>query len=492
MDIAIIGAGIGGLSASLLLSAEGHQVTVYEKNRSVGGKMNELRADGYRFDTGPSLLTMPELLEQVFSSCGEAMQDYMTLSPLDPLCRYHFPDGTLLDNYSDMERSLHEIRRIAPEDEQSYRRFLSYARSLFEKSAPSFLYNPLFDASDLQSVDFSDLLHIDALSTVSKRVDDYFDSTYLRRFFKRFTTYNGSSPFRAPATLNVIPHVEINRGGHYVKGGIYRIAEALYKAGLKCGVEFRLGTGVDQILTNGPRVTGIAPDNGLKVGYDLVISNSDAFHTYMNLLPERAVPTLQRKRLSRTEPSCSGFVLLLGIDRSYDLLKHHNVFFSADYRREFEMIFDERRPPDDPTIYVANTSFSDPSDAPDGGSNLFVLVNAPYLDGSFDWERNGTEYADSVERELENRGLDGLRSAVRFRQTITPRDFYERYLSNRGSIYGTSSNSRLSAFLRPANKARFIDGLYLVGGSTHPGGGIPLVILSAMHACELIKRYEQP
>lgn len=488
MNIAIIGAGIGGLTSAALLASDGHSVTVYEKNDFAGGKMNEMRVDGFRFDMGPSLLTMPEILTLVYADCGEELDDYLTVEPLEPLCRYFFNDGTRFDNFNNLERSLAEVERIAPSDRQSYAEFLQYARKLYQNAAPSFLFNPLSDVSDLRDLNFADLSGIDALTTVSNRVDDYFSTDYMRKFFKRFTTYNGSSPFRAPATLNVIPHVEINKGGYYVKGGIYRIAEALHELAKKKGARFTMNAEVDTITTTSGRVSGITLKNGTHKNYDLVVSNSDAFETYHHLLPEKDVDSFRKALLSRAEPSCSGFVLLLGINRSYEQLRHHNVFFSDDYRQEFDAIFSQNLPPDDPTIYVANTSYTDPEDAIEGGSNLFILVNAPYLTEKYDWEEKGASYASHVLDKLEKRGLKKLRSSIIHRQKITPLDFYQKYRSYRGSIYGTSSNSRLSAFMRPGNKARTVDGLYLTGGSTHPGGGIPLVILSALHASTLIKR----
>ncbi|MDZ7693906.1 MAG: phytoene desaturase family protein [Balneolaceae bacterium] len=380
---------------------------------------------------------------------------------------------------------------LQPEDEQAYVDFLDYSRDLFEKTSSPFLYNPLYEWRDLKEVNVADLAGIDALSTVSKRVDQYFSSEYLRKFFKRFATYNGSSPYQSPATLNVIPHVEINRGGFYVKGGLYRIAFALRKLAEKMKVEFNFNSRVTSITTKRRRATGIEFDDGSYRKYDLIVSNADAYETYRHLLPNNEVSPLKKMQLENTEPSCSGFVLLLGIDRQYEQLRHHNVFFSENYEAEFDSIFNEKRPAGDPTIYIANTSHSDADHAPRGGSNLFILVNAPYLSDSFDWSNEKEEYADLIKNKMENRGMENLRESIEFEKIITPADFYHLYRSNRGSIYGTSSNSRMAAFMRPANKARGIDGLYLTGGSTHPGGGIPLVILSARHAYELIKRYER-
>lgn len=486
--IAVIGAGIGGLAVASLLAKRGHSVTLYERNSTPGGKMQEFIKNDYRFDTGPSLLTMPFVLEKLFKDCGKDVYDYLSFSALDPLCRYVYSDGTVFDNHDDREKTLREITKIAPADENNYAKFLDYSRKLYYRTAEAFLFNPLYNLSDLTSLKLTDALFIDAFTTVSKRVDKSFESEYLRLFFKRFTTYNGSSPFKSPATLNVIPHVEISQGGYYVKNGLYRVAKALEQLATACGADIRYNESVGRIETNDGRITGLQLESGEEISYDVVISNSDASDTILNLISENDLPKSRRKKQKNLEPSCSGFVLMLGVNKRWDKLVHHNIFFSADYENEFHQIFDKKMMPDDPTIYVANTSFSDKDHAPEGCSNLFILVNAPYTHESQNWDKIAGDYPDVIIHKLEKAGLTGLKDSIQVKEIITPRDFYCRYKSNHGSIYGTSSNSRFAAFMRPRNKVKEIDGLYMVGGSTHPGGGIPLVILSAMHAAELFER----
>jgi phytoene desaturase len=490
MNISIIGAGLGGLSAACLLAAQGHDVSIFEKNVNSGGKMNIHEAKGFRFDTGPSLLTMPFILEKLFKECNADMSDYLTLMRLDPICKYFYSDGIVFNNYEDKSATKEEISSIAPEDAQAYSNFLDYSKSLYQKTADAFIFNPLFSLSDLKELDLLSFFGIDAFTTVSKRVDSRFKSKYLRKFFKRFTTYNGSSPYLAPATLNVIPHVEINQGGFYVKGGLYKVAEAFEELAISLGVKFNFETEISEILIEGNKATGIKLKNGDRVYSDLVISNSDATENITQLIPDGAVSNARKKKAKSIEPSCSGYVLLLGVDKTYEQLIHHNIFFSENYEQEFKQIFEDKVMPDDPTIYIANTSHSDPEHAPQDGSNLFILVNAPYLSPEYDWEDHSQKYGDHIIKELERRGLKDLTKHIQYREQITPKDFYEKYLSNKGSIYGTSSNNKFSAFLRPRNKSREIDKLYFVGGSTHPGGGIPLVVQSAFNAVELIRRYE--
>ena len=488
----VIGAGLGGLAASSLLASQGHSVTVFEKNTTHGGKMQEVKIDGFRFDTGPSLFTMPFILEKLFKECGEDLDNYLQFEELEPVCRYFYRDGTVFDNFSNRDRSIEQISNFAPQDAESYSEFLNHSAKLYDQTADAFLFNPLYSFSDLKGLKLTDFLGIDAFSTVSDVVDQRFQTDYLRKFFKRFTTYNGSSPFQAPGTLNVIPHVELNQGGYYVKGGLYRISEALYELAKKTGVAFKFNTEIEKISVTNNRAQSVQTKNGEEIYADLIVANSDATDTILNLLEQQALSDSKRKKQKSIEPSCSGFVMLLGVNKQWEHLKHHNIYFSDNYENEFRQIFREKTLPDDPTIYIANTSYTDSDHAPANSSNLFILVNSPYVTEEQDWNQLSETYSSFLIKELERRGLNGLSDSIAVKKVITPIDFLNLYGSNRGSIYGTSSNSKFAAFLRPRNKIRGLNNLYLVGGSTHPGGGIPLVIQSAFNALELIDRYQKP
>lgn len=488
MNIIIIGAGIGGLSAACLLANKGHKVTIFEKNDSVGGKLNEINEQGYRFDTGPSLFTMPYILDELLKECGTSIEQELELLPLTINCRYFFADGVRFDNFSDKDKTIKEIRTFADEDAIPFTKFLEYSKELDRKTRNAFVRNPLYDISDFKHLNYLSLAGIDAFTTVSSRIDKQFSSKYMRQFFKRFTTYNGSSPFQAPATLNVIPHIELNEGGYYIKGGMYNIAKVLTKIAISKNVTIVTNSIIDHISTQNKAVTQVRTSDGATHEADIVVANSDATETITKLLNDEAAPPSQKRKALKVEPSCSGYVLLLGISKKYEHLTHHNIFFSENYKQEFDAIFNEKVMPNEPTIYVANTSATDSEDAPSGHSNLFILVNAPYLSDKYNWEKR--RYDELVIKELQKRGLDGLAESIVFKKEITPQNFYDKYLSNKGSIYGTSSNSKWSAFVRPRNKSKKINGLYFVGGSTHPGGGIPLVIQSAFNASKLIERYE--
>lgn len=488
-NIGVIGAGIGGLSAAARLASQGHSVNLWERTGNCGGKMNQIVKNGYRFDTGPSLLTMLFVIEKLFRDCGRDVRDYLNFEPIDPLCRYNWHDGTVFDCSADLQKTLEQLAVIAPDDIEEYVKFLGYSADLYKKTADTFIMNPLQTIKDLRNLKKSDVFKIDAFPTVSTRVDRCFRSEHLRQVFKRFATYNGSSPYLAPATINVIAFVELCLGAYYVKGGLYKIAEALEKLCLELGVEISYNADIARITTQNKTVTGVTLTDGSSHALDAVFSNSDATFTYARLIEDGTLKPKIKNRITGIEPSCSGFVLLLGVKKKFTQLRHHNIFFGRDYEKEFAEIFHRKILPEDPTIYVANTSFSDPDHAPEGGSNLFILINAPYLTDKVQWSAaRAQEYGDLVISKLEKFGLEGLKEAIEVREHITPQAFYDRYRSNRGSIYGTSSNHQLSAFLRPRNKSPYIEGLYLTGGSTHPGGGIPLAMLSADHAVTIFNR----
>lgn len=491
--VAIVGAGLGGIGTAVRLASLGHRVSLIEKEKLPGGKMNLVEAGGFRFDTGPSLVTMPGVLGDTFRAAGRRMDDYLTLRQLEPICRYRFADGSSLDISSNLPRLVSQVGELAPGEVTGLFRFLAYARALFERAGPVFLLRERPRLRDLFSRRGLDAARIDAHMTMHRAVRRHFRDPRLVQLFDRYATYNGSSPFRAPATLSIIPYIEIAGGGYYIEGGIYRLAEALMEVAGELGVQFYPECEVSEITVEkrsgwrGARATGVRFRGGGGLQADTVVMNADPLYAYPSLVPEPFRDRLLMRRMGRMEPSCSGFVLLLGVKGDYADLAHHNIFFSQDYRAEFSAIFDRREPAPDPTIYVACASKSDATQAPPEHSNLFVLVNAPALTPHADWPAGQGPYRDTIISRLEKSGLPGLRERIVFEQVITPLDFQEKYNSWQGSIYGLSSNSRATAFLRPPNRAPGVPNLFFVGGSVHPGGGIPLVLLSARLVARLVK-----
>jgi phytoene desaturase len=472
------------LSAAIRLAAAGRQVIVLEQNQTAGGKMGEFWAGGYRWDTGPSVITMRHVLEDLFAVAGRDMADYVTLQPLEPLTRYFYPDGTEFDASRDLTHTLAQIRRIDEQDVEGYLRFLAYVARLHRIVGPVFIYDLPPGLSSLFKGAPLDALRVDGLRTMSRAINQHVKSPHLRQMLGRFATYVGASPYQAPATLNVIAHVELNEGVWYPAGGVYRIAQALTRLAEELGVQIRTACAVRSIQVQGGRVRGVILEDGARLPVAAVVANVDVTTVYAKLLPAAATRG-RLEGLGQAEPSCSGFILLLGVRGTHPELAHHNIFFSSDYPREFEEIFQGGVPPREPTIYVAITSKTTPEDAPPGCENWFVLVNVPALGPAWDWGTRAGTFRQQVLEHLARRGFD-IRQHIEVEKVITPADLERLTGARRGALYGISSNHRWAAFRRPHNRAQDIRGLYFAGGTTHPGGGVPMVVLSGQVASKLL------
>jgi phytoene desaturase len=485
--IIIIGAGLGGLSAACRLAKSGFEVTVLEKNETVGGKVNAVYTDGYKFDTGASLITMKHVFEDLFNFCGRDINDYLEFKQLEPICRYSWSDGTEFDASDNLQKTLDEIGKLSSEDVGNFEKYLADSKQKYEIAERTFLAKSLNELPKLLRPGYlPDLLKISTLQTLDKHNKKYFKSEKLQQLFNRFATYNGSSPYQTPATFALIPFVEFGLGAWYVKGGIFEIPLQLERLAREFGARFECGKEVGQILIENGQTKGVRLKSGEVLESDIVVTNADAIETYRNLIDRNDRKIYTDKKLKKIEPSCGGFVILLGTNKKFDQLAHHNIFFSDDYKAEFEAIFETKTLPENPTIYICATSRTDDTQAPENCENLFILINAPYTSENVDWQKEHFDYTDKIITKLEEFGLAGLRDSIEFKHVITPEDFERKYRANKGSIYGVSSNGIFSAFMRVPNMAKDIGGLYFVGGTTHPGGGMPLVLLSGKMACDLI------
>ena len=484
----VIGGGLGGLGVAVRLAASGWRVEVCEQGPRLGGKMNTFERGGFRFDTGPSLITMPWVFEELFEAAGASLHEHVKLTQVCPLADYVFDDGTRFTYTTSLPEWLKTVRQLEPRDCDGFLRFMRLGARLFELSRETFLRRAPASPPDLRSL--KALKHLPlrrAWGNYHSTVAAHFRNPHLRRMFDRYPTYVGSSPYRAPATLAVIPFIEYAYGGWHVEGGLYRIVESLAGLARGLGVTLHTGARVGSIEHGGGRVRGVRLADGTVIQADVVVMNGDA------ALTDKLLGGLNGNGngiRAQSERSLSGFVLLLGIKRRIEGLGHHTVYFSEDYRAEFSQLFDERRFPDDPTVYVCAPSRADASTAPEGCETLFVMANAPAADAPWD-ERQIEEAKLRVFERLSKGGFPDIASDTVVSDVWTPDRFARDYLSPGGAIYGTHSHGWRRAFLRPPNRHPRVGGLYHVGGSSHPGGGTPTVLLSAKITSELIGRHER-
>jgi phytoene desaturase len=500
-DVVVIGGGVGSMATAIRLAARGHQVQLFERRHELGGKLTERRRDGFVFGLGPSLLTLPELFGALAAEAGRKLDELVTLTQVDPVCRYHFPDGSVLDARSDPGAMAAEVERFSPGQGQAWQRYFEWGERCWAASERAFLSGPL-DLPGLarRQASLSDLFASAPGQTLAGLARRFFTDPRLIQYACRYATYSGSSPYQAPAALGCIPYLEHARGAWYVDGGLARLRDGLARLLADLGVVVHTGATVSQVLTaDGRAATG--PDTGAagpgwlgrgargraggvlvageRVPADIVVCGADSARLYRDLYPSRAM----RRRIARIGPSSSGFLMLAALRGRTTGLAHHNVIFSADYRAEFADIFGRRRPPADPTIYVGCPATQDPASAPPGQESLTLLANVPAgSPGNWDWSAAG--YGELLLGKLDAAGL-GVRDRVLFTETLTPADFERRYDGWLGSIYGTSHNGRLAPFRRPGNRGP-LAGLYLVGGSVHPGGGLPLVVVGSRIVADLV------
>lgn len=479
----IIGSGVGGLAAGLRLRALGYQVQILEQNSVIGGKLGLLNSQGYRFDTGPSVFTMPHLVTELFELFGKNPDAYFKYTKLPLSCRYFYPDGTVFNAYTDQDKFVAAAVDKLQADEKTLTTYLTKNKFIYKHSTPIFLekslhklntYTRLQTLKALLKLPFLGLFK--SMNTYNKRLNN----AKLTQLFNRYATYNGSNPYKAPGLLNLIAELELNGGVFFPKKGLRSIIDSLYQLAQAEGIEFKTNCAVTEILIDGGKAVGVKTKSEIFKA-DTVVSNVDVFNVYRKLLP----PKYRNQFKNKQERSTSALIFYWGVKASFPNLDLHNIFFSTDYEHEFKCL-ERAKISQDPTVYVNISSKYKPDDAPPNGENWFVMVNVPPDTGQ-DWEKIRRETKNNVIAKL-NRGLKtNLESLIEFEDYLDPVLIESRTASYRGSLYGTSSNSMFSAFLRHPNFKSKFKGLYFCGGSTHPGGGIPLCLSSAKIVSEIIK-----
>jgi phytoene desaturase len=484
--VAVIGAGIAGIAAAARLAVAGHPVTVFEAGPTFGGKMHQFTPPGgYRFDAGPSLFTLPQLVDDIFRLAGRVPADYFRYERLDPITNYFFADGTRLHAWANAEKFAAEVQEKLGAPAAEVTQFLRRAGRAYDATAGTFLHKSLHKAGTYLSPEtlkaVGALPQLGLLGTMHQRHEQAFgQDPRLVQLFDRYATYNGSDPYQAPATLSMIPHLEHGIGAFYPEGGIYAIAESLHRLAVEFGAKFRYNEAVEEIITAEKRVTGVRTARDV---YDFgrVVSNMDVVPTYRRLLPGQPAPerTLSQPR------SSSALIFYWGIRRAFPELELHNIFFSADYKAEFDAIFQQQTVSGDVTVYVNITSKKTPTDAPPGHENWFVMVNVPHDQGQ-DWAALTAQTRAAVLRKLSQALGTAIEPLIAAEKAWTPPGIAADTSSFGGALYGSSSNNALAAFLRHPNFSGRLEGLYFCGGSVHPGGGIPLCLLSAKIVSTLI------
>jgi diapolycopene oxygenase len=492
-SVGVVGGGLGGLAAACVAAARGHKVTLYDKNGWVGGKAAVLHEGGFRFDMGPTILTVPRVLERIFGEADRKLSDYLDLVRLDPQWRCFFDDGSKIDLMQDVPTMAAEMDRFAPGSGGGYERFIKLSENLHGVSEKFFFWKPvedLFDTMDLRANlnpgTLRDVLSLRMGSSVAGTIRGKVKDKRLAQMLDHFVQYVGSSPYGAPAVLCAIAHMQTADGVWYPMGGTRAVAEALAKLATELGAELRTDADVTGVVVEGGQARGVRLGDAV-ARHDAVISNMDALRTYRELVGGPAATAFDRKGF---EPACSGVVLYLGLNKRYDHLAHHDFVFSRDPEEEFDAIYKRGEPAPDPTAYLAAPAITDPSVAPEGGEALYVLVHAPYLRPHHDWRPSGDLFRSYRQKILDKlkrtAGLHDLEDRIVVERHLTPQDIHERYRVLNGAIYGLASHGRFTGAFKPGNRSRQVRGLYLAGGAAHPGPGMPMVMMSGWIAADAL------
>lgn len=482
--VVIVGSGLGGISSAISLATQGYDVEVFEKNDKIGGKLNVLERDGFKFDLGPSIFTMPHIFNELFENAGKNMEDYFTLVAVKPHWRNFFEDGKIIDLIPVDIKNKFRATNVSERDNRDLEEFLTYSKKLYDLVDEGYFAKGLDTFKDnIKEYGFIKLLKdLDGLSTMDSQVRKYIDNEYLIDIINFFIKYVGSSPYNAPALFNLLPYIQYQFGLWYVEGGMYNLAEGFLKLVEELEVKINLNSEVVEILKENEKVSAIRLKNGKVIKADIIVSNMEVIPAYENLLKEDREFL---KKYDKFEPTCSGLVIHLGLKKEYKNLAHHNFFFSKDPKEHFATVFNKKKLPSDPTIYLVAPTRTDKSQAPEGYDNIKILPHIPYIQDDIKL----SDYMELKERiydKLESMGLDDLRENILFEEILTPFDIKKMYNSNKGSIYGVVSDVKKNLGLKASKRSEKYDNLYFVGGSVNPGGGMPMVTLSGLNLKDLI------
>jgi len=481
----VIGAGLGGIAAAARLARSGYQVTVLEKNSTPGGRCNQFVKDGHRFDVGPTLFLMPEVFAETYTALGTRMADQLELRRIDPTYAVRFDDGVQLALTSDLNAMREPLEALEPGSLGGLLRYLAEGEMHYRLSLQRFVGRNFYNYLDYFSLQNLPLLfQLKALVKHYDNIGHYFSDPHLKAAFTFQNMYLGLSPYDAPATYSLLQYTELAGGVWFPLGGLYRVVENLAALASAQGVQFRYNTPVKQIEIKNNRATGVVLEDSSTLGADVVIANADLPYVYRELLPDRA----EADRLERLKYTCSAIMFYWGVDKVYPQLGMHNVFLSGDYRASFDRIFKDHSLPDEPSFYVHAPARVDPGAAPAGEDTLFVLVPAGHLDDHApqDWEALKLRARASVLQRLNKIGVTDLESHLKFEVSYTPHDWLTLYNLAKGSAFSLSHNFMQVGYLRPRNRHARYHNLYFVGGSTHPGTGLPMVLISARLTTERI------
>ena len=491
----IVGAGIAGIATSIRLRKLGYEVHVLEANDYPGGKLTAFDQEGFRFDAGPSLFTLPYLVDELFELCGENPREHFNYRGKEVACHYFWEDGTFLPAWTDRSRFAQEVEERLEVPAARLSRHLEHAQTLWDSTSTLFMERSLHRLETYLSREtlraMVNLHRLNLLTTMHKANERALKHPKLTQLFDRYATYNGSSPYLAPGVMNIIPHLEHHLGTYYPEGGMHEITMSLVHLAERIGVRFNYQCPVERIRVEKNVAVGVevasAREGQKFMSADLVVSNMDVVPTYRRLMAEQKAP---EKTLAQPRSS-SALIWYWGINRSFPGLDLHNIFFSEDYQREFDYIFEKGKVFEDPTVYVNISSKEDPKDAPEGMENWFVMVNVPGNTGQ-DWDLLIEQTRKAVLKKLSRMLGEDIESLITSESVLDPRSIESKTSSYQGSLYGAASNNSMAAFLRHPNFHRRIKGLYFAGGSAHPGGGIPLCLLSARITADLVEKIERP